>query len=345
MNKKNIIYLCNAEKGAAGGAKIIYNHSQLINSFKDYSSQVVHIRKKKTAKWKNSFKKKLNMKISSESGWKFDEIEPVKKFKYRWFKNNTSIKDDLNFNSKSDFVILPEIYSHLAEELLIKKNIKYAIFVQNGYAINSTNNNLKLENSYQNAEFILSYSTDITECIKLNFPNLNTRIIKVKVSVQPTLKNLPNKKKKLITFMSRKHPFHSSLVINFLQKYLPKDWKLKDLKDMDEREVYKYLGQSKIFLAFSNLEGLALPPVEASLCGNFVIGYTGEGAKDYWRKPLFTEVFSGDLRNFVKEIMKKVSKDNLNYKKHLNQYNWLRNEFSKKNEIIHIKNFLNLIND
>ena len=58
MKKKNIIYLCNAEKGATGGAKIIYKHSQLINSFEDYTSQVVHIRKKKTAKWKNSIKKK-----------------------------------------------------------------------------------------------------------------------------------------------------------------------------------------------------------------------------------------------------------------------------------------------
>ena len=58
MKKKNIIYLCNAEKGAAGGAKIIYKHSQIINSLEDYTSQVVHIRKKKTAKWKNSIKKK-----------------------------------------------------------------------------------------------------------------------------------------------------------------------------------------------------------------------------------------------------------------------------------------------
>ena len=31
--KKNIIYLCDAEKKASGGAKIIYQHSQIINSF------------------------------------------------------------------------------------------------------------------------------------------------------------------------------------------------------------------------------------------------------------------------------------------------------------------------
>ena len=35
----------------------------------------------------------------------------------------------------------------------------------------------------------------------------------------------------------------------------------------------------------------------------------------------------------------KVSKDDLNYKKYLKQYNWLKNEFSQKNEVTHIKNF------
>ena len=43
---KNIIYLCNTEKGASGGAKIIYHHSEIINNLKNYRSQVIHIRKK-----------------------------------------------------------------------------------------------------------------------------------------------------------------------------------------------------------------------------------------------------------------------------------------------------------
>ena len=45
---------------------------------------------------------------------------------------------------KKDFIILPEIFAHLAEDLLIRKGINYAIFVQNGYVIQSTNNENKL---------------------------------------------------------------------------------------------------------------------------------------------------------------------------------------------------------
>ena len=44
---KNIIYLSHAEKGPSGGAKIIYHHSEIINKIKNFSSQVLHIEKKK----------------------------------------------------------------------------------------------------------------------------------------------------------------------------------------------------------------------------------------------------------------------------------------------------------
>ncbi len=342
-NKKNIIYLCNTEKGASGGAKIIYHHSEIINKLKDYTSQLIHIKKKKTAKWKTSFNKKFKINKFVETGWQLDEIEAAKKFKYNWFKNKILIKDNLNFDQKKDFVILPEIFAHIAGDLLIKNKIKYAIFVQNGYSINFTNNLKKLELAYSKAELILSYSSDITKCIKLNFPKLKTKILKIKVSVEPNIKNLKIKKRKLITYMSRKHPYHSKIVVDLLKKNLPKGWEIKDLNNISEMQVYRYLKQSKIFLSFSNLEGLALPPVEAALLRNKVIGYTGEGAKDYWRKPIFTEIYSGDLRNFVNKVISEVLDPVKDKTENEKQLQWLKNEFSKRNELHYIKKFLNNI--
>ena len=339
-NLKNIIYFCNTEKGASGGAKIIYHHSEIINNLKNFTSQVIHIRKKKTAKWTSSIRKRLNISSNSETGWQANEIEALKNFKYNWFSNKVSIKQNLNFNQNTDFVILPEIHAHLAEDLLIKKKIKYAIFVQNGYSISFTNNEKKLNKAYSNASFILSYSDDITNCVKLTFPKLKTKIIKIKISIQSTGKDNVKKKKKLITYMSRKLPQHSFHVVSFLKKNLPKEWSLKDLNNISEKEVYKNLLNSKIFLAFSNLEGLGLPPLEAALAGNYVIGYTGEGGKDYWKKPIFTEIYSGDIRNFVKQVIKKISEINMNKSQRLNQYKKILKEFSKTNEILHIKKFL-----
>ena len=177
-NIKNIIYLCNSEKGASGGAKIIYHHSEITNSLNNFTSEVLHNKKKKTSKWKASIRKKLYIKPNNETGWKLDQIEPYKNFKYNWFENNVTVKNNFNFHEKTDFVILPEIFPHLADDLLIKNKIKYAIFVQNGYAILSTNNKKKLNKAYNKASFILSYSEDVNQCIKLLFPHLKKKLLK-----------------------------------------------------------------------------------------------------------------------------------------------------------------------
>ena len=41
---------------------------------------------------------------------------------------------------------------------------------------------------------------------------------------------------------------------------------------------------------------LPLPPTEAALAGNQVIGYTGEGGGEYWKKPIFTEIKTGEIK-------------------------------------------------
>lgn len=339
---KNIVFISHAEKGASGGAKIIYHYSEIINNLEKFTSEVVHIKKKKIAKFKNSIQKRLKLNISKDTGWQLDEICALKNFKYSWFNHNVKTKNNLEFNKKKDFVILPEIFSHLASDLLIKKRIKYSIFVQNGYVISSTNNEKKLLKAYENALFILSYSSDITRCINLKFPKLKTKIINVSYALD--IGNFSYKdKKNIITYMGRKLPQHSNLVINYIKNYLPKNWIIKNLNNLSEKSIYNELKKSKIFLAFSSFEGLPLPPAEAALAGNHVIGYTGEGGKDYWKKPIFTEINSGDIYTFVKEIIKKI--EYLNTFKTLpkKKYFDLKKMFSKEQEFRNIKNFLKFI--
>jgi len=48
--KINIIYFCHSEKKPSGGGKIIYRHSEIINKIKGFSSEVLHIKKKKIKK-------------------------------------------------------------------------------------------------------------------------------------------------------------------------------------------------------------------------------------------------------------------------------------------------------
>ncbi len=312
-NLVNIIYLNTAEKGPSGGGKTIYYHSNLINSLKisNVSSEVLHIKKKKTRKWDNSIKKIFNISQEKYSGWDVKDINVHKDFKSKWFKSNIKIKNDLIFDKKKDFVIFPEIFAHFAEKLCIQNKIPYAIFVQNGYCLNPTNDFKKLEKVYKYAKFILSYSKVITDCINLAFPLQSKKILRTNISVDAKKFNIYQKKKNLITYMPRKLPAHSDNLTFFLRDKLPKSWKFKSLHNMSEKEVYRYLLKSKIFLSFSDMEGLGIPPIEAAIAGNKVIGYTGKGGNEYWNNPIFTEIAHGDISGFIKEILKNTKEKNL----------------------------------
>ena len=106
--------------------------------------------------------------------------------------------------------------------------------------------------------------------------------------------------------MPRKHTQNSEILLFILNRHLPKNWKIKSVDKLTELEVAKIFKKSKIFLSFSQLDGLGLPPIEAALCGNHVIGYTGEGGKEFWDEPIFDEVFSGDIRTFANKVIKKI---------------------------------------
>ena len=177
FNKKlNIIYLCITEKGPSGGVKTVYKHSEIINNLKkNFTSQILHIKKKKYKKWSNSIKKILKGKKDKFHGWKFNDIDVCKNFKFNFLSTKIKIRNDFNFNKKEDFLIIPEIFAHFANDLCIKKSIPYAIFVQNGYCLNPTNDYSSLNKAYKNAKFILSYSKDISACIELAFPDCKNK--------------------------------------------------------------------------------------------------------------------------------------------------------------------------
>ena len=131
--------------------------------------------------------------------------------------------------------------------------------------------------------------------------------------------------------MPRKLPQHSELVLFFLRKHLPKSWKIKKIHNLNEREVFNYLLKSKIFLSFTHFEGLGMPPIEAALAGNKIIGYTGEGGKEIWRKPIFTEIKNGNILDFVNKVITNVKKKH-HFKKRNQQRKRLARKFSFMNE-------------
>ena len=341
---KNIIFFVDAQKGPSGGGKVIYQYSSYIDSLKNFKSSVAHLEKKKIYKWINSINKKISKKKNIETGWQFKELRVKKNHNFTWFDQKIKIKEDLSLSKDNDFVVLPEIFAHFAEDFLIKEKIPYAIFVQNGYAIFPTNNIRKLNLAYKKAKFVLAYSKDIKECIALAYPTVRNKILNVKYSIDYKKFNSRIKKENLITYMPRKLSKHSELIMSFLNNSLPSNWRIKAIDNASEKQVYRLLEKSKFFLAFSNLEGLPLPPIEAALSGNKVIGYTGEGGKEYWKEPIFTEIKTAELKNFCQKILLNLNLNfNIFLKKTTKQRKKISVQFSVENEKKYINRFLKKI--
>ena len=228
-----------------------------------------------------------------------------------WFEHQVRFKKDHNFDPNNDLVVIPEIMLMQHAKLLSDIDVSYAIFVQGGYLIDAYIQNYDdLALAYKNASLILAISEDAIECIITAYPWAVDKIVRIFYSIDANKFKSSESKENLITYMPRRLSRHSNLIKFFLNEKLPKNWKFKEIHGLDEAGVISLLSKSKIFLSFSELEGLGLPPAEAALSGNYVIGYTGEGGKEYWKAPIFTEIYSGDIKKFVSEILIKIEQLN-----------------------------------
>lgn len=300
--QKSIIFLCPQTNVPQGGIKVIYNQAAIINSLQgQLTASVIH------------------------------PMNPD--FNCTWFNNNAAFKRDLVFDLQNDFVMIPEFWAVPHARLLHNIGVRYGIYVQGGYII-SRNNGEELEAAYHNAELILAISDDTVECIEMAFPECAKKVHRVHYSVNHDKFLASGLKENIICYMPRRMENHSRLVTFFLNKMIPQHWRIESIDGLNEDGVAFILGKSKIFLSFSELEGFGLPPVEAALSGCYVIGYTGEGGKEYWDSEIFTEIYSGDIKAFVRAVLNKIDEiDNLPSELHLAAINNLANRYSAQVEL------------
>ena len=311
-----ITYLCQNTRAPSGGAKVIYKHTSIINTLfaEIATAQILHANK-----------------TSFRCDWDFD---------------NLRFKENYHFDSKNEVYMLHEMWAVRESKVLTQKKIRYGVFVQGSYLINRKASYSEAKLAYENAFVIVCVSDDIYDCLIYLFPHLKHKVFKITLSIDTHVFSSTGDKENLITYMPRRLKRHSDLVLFFLEAYLPSGWEIRPIDGMSQAEVAKNFAESKIFLSFGELEGFGLPPIEAALSGNIVIGYTGEGGKEYWHQPLFIEINNGDIKSFSKTILsvidsydkKAITFEGL--KSHVNQ---LRNTYSEENERKSLRDVLNFI--
>jgi hypothetical protein len=333
-HSKKLIWLCPKSKKAIGGVKIIYRQASLVQnhfSKQGLQSYVVH---------PNSG----NYRVS----W-FDSdtiVMPIK-FGFRWNGKLSRSNISKIFNQSSDVVVIPEMWASKYGPQLRKNRIPYVIYVQNGYQIN-TGSLDDLRYSYEGASVVMVISEDAKRCVNTAFPDLEINIKRIHYSIDDALFKNSSKKENLITYMPRKLSNHSELVLFFLQARLPANWRIEKIENMSEMQVASLLKRSRIFMSFSNFEGCPLPPLEAGLTGNFIVGYTGQGGREYWIDDIYHAIEEGDVIGFANKVLENISiiDNGLSKENHKLKIQKLMNTYSKNaelNDIQEILSYLELI--
>lgn len=323
-----ITFISPAEKKHSGGVKVLYRHSEILaaNGFESY---IFHPKYPNfSCDW---FAHNVAFrKIKSKTFNLLHRNKQMKKFKESGYHN--------------DFIVIPEIWAANYGLQCLENGFSYAIFVQNGYFI--LNGKEKFEEStlktiYEQSNCLLSISEDTTNIISLAYPTIQTnKIIRLLPNIGPFFPN--RKKEKIITYMPRKLPDHAAKVCFYLKEHLPKDWQIMSIENKNEQDVAEILSKSSIFMSFSDQEGFSLPPIEAAFAGNIVVGYTGQGAKEYFKKPLFREVYYGDFTAYIKNTLLSISdieKGIYKSGEFTKNIKNIKNIYSKKNELNHLINF------
>lgn len=289
-----LIWLCHPIKKAVGGVKVIYRQAELVDALLNslgHQSVVMH-------------PNTLSFRVK----W-FDSVVAVEHqfFKWRWVGKPSLSRIDGCFDPEQHMVVLPELWARKYGDQLAQMGVPYAIYVQNGYYISKGDPSV-LNAAYAGAKCILTISDDASRCVAMAFPCTQGRILRVHYSVDAARFNPHQAKENLITYMPRKLADHSSKVLFFLRNHLPAHWRIQPIDGLNEVGVADLLQRSKIFMSFSHFEGCPLPPLEAALSGNQVIGYTGQGAQEYWMPEIFETIESGNVVGFAQSVLRKVKK-------------------------------------
>ena len=299
--ERRIFFLCPDVNDVLGGVRKIYQHVDILNRH-GYKAFILH----------------------SQRG-----------FRCTWFQNDTSIAYPLlpsgtNNNyvypgnlplitnteklpaiNPQDIVVVPEIWAFEFSKVLSKEQL-FVIFTQNAYyTFNGqqlpqtpfSSDKELLPNIYKASTLlgIIVVSQDSLECMQFTFPKVP--VYRIHLSVDSKRFGFSPTKRKQIAYMPRKKAHDIQQLIGILlARGELKGWSFVPIDNKTEEEVAEIMKKSWMFLSTGGFEGFGLPPMEAMLCGCLVVGYHGEGGKEYIHPPYAVHIHNEDMIGFAKAI-------------------------------------------
>ena len=178
----------------------------------------------------------------------------------------------------SDIIVIPEgWHNHIVR--FGSSPLRTIIFCQNHFYIHD---GLQDARDYEElgVDRVFCGTAFIAQGLRDELGYENTTIIPYAIDAA---RFTPRVKLRQIAYMPRKMPTEASFVQGSFKRRYPLYQEIPWVKivDMEEADVARILGESAIFVSFSRLDGLGLPPLEAMASGCILTGFLGNGGAEF----------------------------------------------------------------
>jgi len=302
---KKIYFVCPNTTHITGGVKQIYKQVEILNR-NGISASVLLEKKKQSNIWLTSYNIPIKYspylfkRLRYFFGGK--KLNIKRKLKLYYLQKKSEKIDD------SVILVFPEIYGIYIKDVF--PETPKVIFNQgcymtfSGFSINkdypiTPYNDRKTLATIVASEDAFSY---------LSYTFKDSNIYRMILGIDNTIFNYSAEKRKQICFMPRKMEEDIIQVIHILkQRGKVQNWDFVSIDNKTEKEVSEIMKKSIFFLSFNRNEGFGLPAAEAMACGCYVIGYHGQGGKEYFKPEFSTIIEAGNIIEYVKEIEEKIA--------------------------------------
>jgi hypothetical protein len=141
-------------------------------------------------------------------------------------------------------------------------------------------------------------SEDSRAYLSYTFPRLPVH--RVRLGIDPAVHH-PAPKKRQLCFMARKQVEDARQVLNILKhRGALTAYSAVPVQQMRHQEAAAILRESAVFLSFGHPEGFGLPAAEAMACGCVVVGYHGNGGREFFTPEHGFPIEAGDIIGFAR---------------------------------------------
>lgn len=267
MNDRRILFLCPDYDQPSGGIRALYRHVDFLH----------------------------------ESGFAAAIVHQQPGFRCTWFVNLTPVEYLTHLvGTARDLIVIPEIYGPQLARLF--PGVPKVVFNQNCYltfqGYDLTIENLETPYTHPDIKAVLTVSQDNLAYLRYAFPNLI--VARIHYGIDASLFAGGEPKERLLGYMPRKNVGDVVQVLNILkQRRVLGDFRFAPIEGCNEQQTAAILRRSAIFLSFGYPEGCPLPPLEAMASGCAVIGYHGNGGREYFRPEFCWPIEVGDIVGFA----------------------------------------------